>query len=257
MSDEMQVVNKMYDILYRCSCQHTLADFCGAVASEMGKVIHYDAASIMCVDVTGKIESFLLYGVEEKTWRRFMRFYQEGSPALSVDLTRPMDSFADHRVEIRDWTDESTQKTYPEFYLFHVQPLGLRYCLGFQLRDEKGFIRCIISYDRYQGKCFQENDVKTLMRMLPLLENIFIDLLLPRQDSFEENRLIRDDSSLTKREREVASLFCDGCDCQMIATRLRISVTTVYKHLNNIYKKLNISSHQELFAFYHKTMLPS
>ena len=251
----MKVVEKMYGILYRCSCQHNLADFCGAVATEMGKIIHYDSASIMCVDVTGKIESFLLYGVKEKTWRRFMKFYTEGTNALSIDLNRPLTSSLEHQAVIRDWTDVSIQKKYPEFYQFHVEPLGLKYCLGFQLKDNKGFIRCIISYDRYRGKCFDGNDVKTLMEMLPVLENIFIDLLLPEQNSFEENRLVNSDSPLTKREREIALLLCDGCDSRMIATRLSISVTTVYKHINNIYKKLNISKRQELFALYSKNVL--
>ncbi len=51
---------------------------------------------------------------------------------------------------------------------------------------------------------------------------------------------------LTAREREIALLAMQGQSSTEIAGQLAISVRTVDKHLQNIYRKLNIRSRSEL-----------
>jgi DNA-binding NarL/FixJ family response regulator len=51
---------------------------------------------------------------------------------------------------------------------------------------------------------------------------------------------------LTSREREVALLAADGLATKEIATRLYLSKRTVDTHLDRIYRKLGISSREEL-----------
>jgi DNA-binding NarL/FixJ family response regulator len=51
---------------------------------------------------------------------------------------------------------------------------------------------------------------------------------------------------LTSREREVALLAADGLPTKEIATRLYLSKRTVDTHLDRIYRKLGISSREEL-----------
>jgi RNA polymerase sigma factor (sigma-70 family) len=59
--------------------------------------------------------------------------------------------------------------------------------------------------------------------------------------------------SLTRREREVLQAFADGCSDKEIAQRLRVSLTTVRTHVENIYAKLDVTSRVQavLFAFHH------
>lgn len=52
--------------------------------------------------------------------------------------------------------------------------------------------------------------------------------------------------SLTVREMEVLSLVADGHTAQTVARRLEITQRTVQKHLENMYRKLEVSSRAEL-----------
>ena len=56
---------------------------------------------------------------------------------------------------------------------------------------------------------------------------------------------------LTKREREVLTLMCRGCNQEMIASLLRISPATVGKHRQHIYEQLGVhSEHDALLVAY-------
>ena len=47
---------------------------------------------------------------------------------------------------------------------------------------------------------------------------------------------------LSTREKEVIALLAKGLSYQDIATELLISTETVKKHVNHIYRKLNVKS---------------
>jgi DNA-binding NarL/FixJ family response regulator len=55
-------------------------------------------------------------------------------------------------------------------------------------------------------------------------------------------------SALSHRERQVATLVCDGLSNKMIARKLGMSEGTVKIHLHNIYTKVGISSRNVLAA---------
>ena len=48
--------------------------------------------------------------------------------------------------------------------------------------------------------------------------------------------------NLTRREREVLALLCDGLSNKLIARALGISVSTVKIHVSNIFGELGVSS---------------
>ena len=51
---------------------------------------------------------------------------------------------------------------------------------------------------------------------------------------------------LTARETEVAQLVADGFSYQAIGERLSISLSTVKRHIENIYEKLNVHNQRQL-----------
>jgi len=57
-------------------------------------------------------------------------------------------------------------------------------------------------------------------------------------------------SKLTKKEKEVLPLISQNKSNKEIADELYISTSTVKTHINNIFKKLNISSRSELQDFH-------
>lgn len=60
--------------------------------------------------------------------------------------------------------------------------------------------------------------------------------------------LDRFDARLTAREVETARLILQGFSSKAIAQQLSISPETVKVHRRNLYHKLNVSGHGELFA---------
>ncbi len=70
------------------------------------------------------------------------------------------------------------------------------------------------------------------------------------KEQIERARRRREDvsrkrESLSDREREVLQLLTKGADNKVIAASLGITVNTVEKHLENIYKKLGVTSRTE------------
>ena len=59
-------------------------------------------------------------------------------------------------------------------------------------------------------------------------------------------------ATLTKREREVVSLMCEGLKTQQLAGRLFISETTVRHHLTSVYDKLAVADRFELVFYAYK-----
>jgi len=64
---------------------------------------------------------------------------------------------------------------------------------------------------------------------------------------FSENNLI-DDENLTSREIEIAKLYASGMTRSELAKKLYISPRTLAVHLNNIFKKLDVSNFQEMLS---------
>jgi len=64
---------------------------------------------------------------------------------------------------------------------------------------------------------------------------------------FSKDRLI-DDTNLTTREIEIAKLYASGMTRVEVAKKLYISPRTLAVHLNNIFKKLDVSNFQEMLS---------
>lgn len=77
-----------------------------------------------------------------------------------------------------------------------------------------------------------------------LLLSIFINFYL-----FNKNKKLKKESSLTEKltsqEQKTLSLILEDKSNKEIASELFISVSTVKTHINNLYKKLNITSREE------------
>ena len=78
-----------------------------------------------------------------------------------------------------------------------------------------------------------------------LLLSVFINFYL-----FRKNKHLKKDSSskekLTSQEEKTLSLILNDKSNKEIASELFISVSTVKTHINNLYKKLNVTSREEV-----------
>ncbi|MDH3974849.1 MAG: response regulator transcription factor [Deltaproteobacteria bacterium] len=84
------------------------------------------------------------------------------------------------------------------------------------------------------------------------------ELIRPLVDSFVDTKNSKITNSpidgLTKRENEILSLIAAGHKNQEISSKLYISELTVKTHINNIYKKLGITSRMEAILYSKKNL---
>lgn len=76
---------------------------------------------------------------------------------------------------------------------------------------------------------------------------IFISLSLFFLENLKNNK-VDNLTELTAKEKQIFNLIKEGKTNKEIATELFISLSTVKTHINNIFKKLNITKRQELIA---------
>ena len=86
--------------------------------------------------------------------------------------------------------------------------------------------------------------VDTLLAAFPRTEGRGLkpESLIPTQSSVVNRQSSTLVEPLSERELEVLRLIADGHSNQAIADRLVVAVSTVKKHVNNIYGKLDVQS---------------
>jgi DNA-binding CsgD family transcriptional regulator len=93
-------------------------------------------------------------------------------------------------------------------------------------------------------------EVDILWKIHPILENYHIDLLLSHNSGSSPVKTLQKNYSLTKRESEIVTLLMESLTPAQISQRISISVTTVNRHIANIYLKCHISNRQQLYKLF-------
>jgi DNA-binding NarL/FixJ family response regulator len=129
-----------------------------------------------------------------------------------------------------------------------VRPLGLHYSLGFNLYDCDGALRTMFMLDRTTQVPFSEQELDALSLAVPQLNNLHKNFFSNGRRERVVKDLSWDAADLTEREIQIATLLCYGLKPAKISEKLHISQATVYKHIANIYKKMQVTSRQELLV---------
>jgi len=69
--------------------------------------------------------------------------------------------------------------------------------------------------------------------------------ILRNPEKITKDIILKEDISLTKRETEILEQLSKGLNYQKIAENLIISPATVRKHIENLYKKLQVHNKME------------
>lgn len=86
--------------------------------------------------------------------------------------------------------------------------------------------------------------------LYPSLAQLLIDNFL-KTTRWEEGA----GSLLSRREKEILRLICEGCSTKEIAEKLVISLSTVHTHRSNIMEKLGVNNQHELIQYARQTGL--
>lgn len=248
MNEEMEHYSykSIYEFLLHCCTKHDPYEFCGQIVTQLSHYIPYDQARILFLDISGKICGSLLYGVSKHNWENFMDYYKHDMVESRYSLKEPVNLSEKETVSICNHKNESLSPFVTEY----VHSLKLTYSLGIGFCDENHCLRSIITLDRIKDIPFTEKEFAFARNLHPLLENFYINLLLPSPTEFSYPAFLRNQVQLTKREHDIVCLLLKGMIPSEIGKRLSISISTVYKHIANIYKKCNITNRQQLYQMF-------
>lgn len=106
--------------------------------------------------------------------------------------------------------------------------------------------RTVFSLDKTRNENFKEDECNILNLSIPILNNLHKKFFIPYSSKKDVNQIAWETTNLTSREIEIANLLCQGLTPETISKSLYITKSTTYKDISNIYKKMQVSSMQEL-----------
>ena len=117
---------------------------------------------------------------------------------------------------------------------------------------EPGRLRAVFNlYRSAKLGDFTAKDMEILNVLKKHIENMLLRLMSPEKGtSFaERTELFSERFALTRRELEILRLLARGYSNQEIGEKLVISISTVKKHVYNLYSKMHVSSRAQLLNF--------
>ncbi len=135
------------------------------------------------------------------------------------------------------------QKCYQHYNIYDTMQMSIVY--------EKQFLGILTLYRTREDGAFSEEEVFYLHELGKHLNYIFYDKLIKKSTQNTKATLTEVSAAhhLTKRESEILGLIFDEFHNQEIVEKLMISEHTLQKHLQNIYRKLGVSTKWDLLKF--------
>lgn len=242
----------LYQLLLHCGQQRTVVDFCCQLVKELSPLIAYNQARVILLDKSGQIYGARLFGVKESKWRDFLYYYENDTVYNQYSMKQPHHLSGKDKVNAQNYWCymEQPSKFNPDFLNDYVRSLRLLHALGIGFCDQDNCIRSIVVLERMKDPPFTDRETEMLRQIHPLLENYHIDLLLQSGSDISPVKTFGKNYCLTKRESEIVALLMESLTPAQISQRISISITTVNRHIANIYLKCHISNRQQLYRLF-------
>ena len=238
---------KIYDYVQACGREHDPDRFAQTVLEEMEELVSYDQGLVYCLDENRHVASQHLVNIKSRWSTMYLKYY---SLLLSDDFNLKRD--VDERFDI-PYVEQITWSEVPlsEFITDYIMARGVLCTLGMVLFDQNSLPRVAFAFDRTRSSSYSDREIEIVRYAAAHLGNLYKNFYtspssIPgaSKPSFDTKMEIL----LTKREQEIVELLCRGLSPAHVSKTLKISVSTAYKHIAHIYKKLNVSSQQELLV---------
>ncbi len=192
-------------------------------------------------DFHGRICSCSTENVDERSKQQYFNYY------LMIDPCR-LATPSDARKIYTDWKHYEES----EFYFDFGRKEKVNFSAGLQFHYPNDSLMGILFITRSGNLGFHRHELSILDLVHPHLEN-FLSLAtiseLYNRGPVNENDLLVNLTNLTPREKQIVALIRQGVHTKEIGAYLLIKPSTVYRHISNIFEKVNVSSREELLAF--------
>jgi len=234
----------IYDFVFECGKAHDPVSFAAEVITHMKKICAFEEALVYFFDGNGKICNQHLYNIADNYSETYVNCYAYDNDELhNCRKENYRENPNKTMMKVIDWTVEDTS-----FVNSLIRPRGLKYTLAFLLYDLDRNYRTIYAFDRLKMSNFSEQELLNVFHALPLLNNYHKKFFYTSKNVSVIPQFSTETSNLTTREAEIANMLCQGISPANISKTLFISTATTYKHISNIYEKLNVSSQRELLT---------
>ena len=238
----------VYDYALACSREHDAERFMRAVLENMNDFVPIEQGFVYCLDENQQVVTQNVVNINaswaDLSYKYYNSFIESNGKGLS-DLVK--ERFDLPFVEQIVWDEEAPT----EFIEECIRPNGIRCTLIIVFFDQNSIPRAIASFTRTQKSRFTEREMAMVRYATALLHNVYKSFFTNPATipgSNQDKRTSSVSALLTKREREVVDLMCGGLSPALVSKKLDISISTTYKHIAHIYKKLGVSSQQELLV---------
>lgn len=219
-------------------------DFCLHLTENVKQLIPYDQARVYFINDNGKVYDTALYGADLTWIEAYLQYYSKiegGRYSILREGQRSRLKVVNHTF---DWSNPENKNN--EFITDYIKPQGLRHSVTIIFHDDFDFIKVVITFDRTSSREYTQKEILIFEIIQSHLDNLHKNLHVLQKRDLSNFTTSKTRQLLTQRECEIVQLICDGVTPANISQKLCLSTSTVYKHIANIYAKLNITNRQEL-----------
>ena len=185
-------------------------------------------------------------GFEESDVEKYIGTYHE------KDYLQYLYSLTNESTVYKDsaMIDESV-RIETEFYQFFLKPAGIPFGAGIVLAKNQEIFAVFNLFRSENLGDFSEKDIYILNILKKHLENMVLNAIqFGKAGQSEEKTLSRavKDFALSEREADVLRLLADGFSNNDISEQIHVSISTVKKHVYNIFNKAGVNSRTQLLT---------
>ncbi len=236
--------NNINDYLLKTGSVRDPEAFIDKSIQNISDLIPFEQARIFFFNTNGKINDYWQMGTKKDWTDVYLEYYSKldnGKYSIGNLIKDYSKYYTDIDISVLDWTAQSED----EFLKDYIKPQGINYSAIFTIHAYDDFVKCVFALDRVSKRGYSKREQAIMKIILLHLENLFRNLHITLLKNNEKN-IEKLDDILSVREREISRHICEGLNPDQISKKLFISISTVYRHIANIYQKLNVCSRQEL-----------
>ena len=191
-------------------------------------------------------DSSVFLGFDEGMIEKYVGTYYE------KDYLQYLYSFTHESSVYKDsaMLDEKV-RTETAFYQFFLKPSGIPFGAGIVLAKNQKIFAVFNLFRSENLGDFSEKDIYILNILKKHLENMVLNAIqFGKAGQSEEKTLSRavKDFALSEREADVLRLLADGFSNNDISEQIHVSISTVKKHVYNIFNKAGVNSRTQLLT---------
>ena len=233
------------NVLLELYAQENLEQLTNKLMRIIRILIPYTKGFLLLLDAEEHVdrENSVFFGMSDEEIRRYLHtFYEKDYMRYVSDMAQETTVYRD--TDIID--NNIRQKT--EFYQSFLKQADIPYGCGLMIQHGGKKIAAFSLFRKTQLGNFTQQNIEVLSVLRKHIENMLSRAMAPaRAQDFEiQVASFAEAYHLTKREREVLTLMTKGLSNQEICQTLVVSLSTIKKHIYNLFSKTKVNSRTQL-----------